>query len=94
MLGVASTRVTKRAGRRVALRYVATAGARATLDVRRGGKRVARVKATAEPGRNTIAWSGRIRRKAAPAGRYALTLRATGGDGQTDRATVRLRLTR
>jgi hypothetical protein len=94
LLALPSARVTARAGKRVALRYVSTAVARATLEVRRGGKRVARVKGNAQAGRNTIAWSGKIRRKAAPAGRYTLTLVATGADGQTDRTTASLRLRR
>ena len=86
--------MTARAGARVALRYVATAAARTTLEVRRGSKRVATVRANAKAGRNTIAWSGKIRRKAAAAGRYKLTLRATGADGQTDSTTAALRLKR
>jgi hypothetical protein len=92
MLGLPASRVTARAGKRVALRYVATASARATLEVRRGSKRVATVRAKAKAGRNTIAWSGKIRRKAAAAGRYKLLLRVTGADGQTDSTTAALRL--
>jgi hypothetical protein len=94
MVALSSDRVTAQAGKRITLRYAATAAARATLHVIRGGKRVARVKAKVKAGRNTIAWSGKIRRKAARAGRYTLTLVATAADGQTDKATARLRLKR
>ena len=94
MVALSSDRVTAQAGKRITLRYAATAAGRATLDVTRGGKRVARVKAKVKAGRNTIGWSGKIRRKAARAGRYTLTLVATAADGQTDKATARLRLKR
>ncbi len=96
MLALPARRITARAGKRVALRYAATAAARTRLVVRRGHKRVATVRAKAKAGRNTIAWSGKIRRgrKAAAAGRYKLALRVTGADGQRDSATAALRLKR
>jgi hypothetical protein len=94
MLALSTTSLKARAGRRVSLRYAATAAARAALEIRRGGKRVATVRSKARAGRNTIRWSGKVRRKPAAAGRYKLTLVLTGADGQTDRSTAALRVRR
>jgi hypothetical protein len=94
MLALPAARLKARAGKRVALRYAATAAGRATLHVSRRGKRVASVRATAQAGRNTIRWSGKVRRKPVATGRYVLKLVLTGADGQTASSTARLRLTR
>jgi hypothetical protein len=83
-----------RAGKRVALRYAATAAGRAELEIRRRAKRVATVRGTAKAGTNTIRWNGKVRRKPAAAGRYTLKLVVTGADGQTAGSTVRLRVRR
>ncbi len=83
------------AGRPVSLRYLSTVSASATLEVRRGTKRVARVAGRAAAGRNRIAWNGKEGRKAARAGRYTLvlTLRA-GGQTATDRVAATVAATR
>jgi hypothetical protein len=94
MLALPATRLTARAGKRVALRYAATAAGRATLEVRRGSKRVATVRKDAQAGGNKITWNGKVRRKAVRAGRYELMLRVTGPDGQSDTQTARLRVMR
>ena len=77
-----------RAGKRVALTYIATTSAAVTLEVRRGSRVVARVVGTAKPGRNRLTWNGKAKR-----GTYRLELKATTAGGQvaTDRATVKLR---
>jgi hypothetical protein len=54
LLALGTTKVTGRAGKRVALHYASTAAAKATLLVTRGGKRVASVRGKAKAGRNTI----------------------------------------
>jgi hypothetical protein len=82
-------RQSARAGRRVAVAYVATAPADVTLTVRRGRKRVARVQGRAEVGRNVL----RLPKRVKP-GRYTLTLRASGAGGKVARDRGRLRLTR
>lgn len=76
------------------LGYRATTGARSTLEVRRGTKVVATVRGAAKEGRNTIKWSGKAGRKAAPAGRYALRLTAASADGQTAVDSARLTIKR
>jgi hypothetical protein len=78
--------------KRVSLGYVATTGAKVTLEVRKYGRTVARVRRTARTGRNAIAWNGKIGRTAAPAGAYRLVLRARSADGQTATARSLLRL--
>lgn len=94
MLALPAARLSARAGKRVALRYAATAAGRATLQVRRGSKRIATVRGAAKAGGNKIAWSGKVRRKAVAAGTYKLMLRVTGADGQSDTQTARLRVMR
>lgn len=94
LLAASSSRLAVKAGRTIALRYASTAPARSTLTVRRAGKVVATVRATAVKGANTITWSGRIGKTRAPAGAYRLTVKAIGSDGQTDATTVSLTLLR
>jgi hypothetical protein len=79
-----------RTGRRVRVRYFLTAPAAAEVEIRRGRRRVARLAAAGAAGENTVVWNGRRR---ARAGRYALVVKATGGDGQTasDRGVLVLR---
>ena len=81
-----------RAGSRVRLAYVSTAGARATLAVRKGARTVATVRAATRAGRNTISWNGRVGKRRAKAGAYSLALTAAGPDGQVAVARVPLRL--
>jgi hypothetical protein len=66
-------------GKPVRVGYLATANGAATLEVRKGNKRIARVVATAKGGRNTITWNG----KHAAAGKYTLIITVTSGDSQT-----------
>jgi hypothetical protein len=94
MVALPVTSLKARAGRRIALRYAATAAGRAALQIRRGAKRIATVRGTAKAGVNTIRWSGKVRRTPVAAGRYKLTLVVTGADGQRDRTSARLRVTR
>ena len=84
-------KLSARQGSRVTLRYAATLGGNAALEVLKGTRRVATARATARPGRNLIRWSGKVRGKRAAAGRYTLRLTVVSGDGQ--RATDRARLT-
>jgi hypothetical protein len=88
------SRVVATAGSRVSLRYLSTAAAATTLQVRRAGKRVATIHSTARSGANRISWRSRIAKKVARAGVYRLTLRVIGADGQTAGTTARLKLTR
>ncbi len=78
-------------GRAVSLRYLSTVAAAATLDIRRGTRRIARVTSRAKAGRNRITWNGKEGRKAARAGRYTLTLTLrAGGQTATDRVAATL----
>ena len=85
-LALATDRVRAHPRQRVTLRYATTTAATIELRVLTGRRRVARVRATADAGRNTI----RLR---APgrARRYRVHAIATTADGQT--ATDRARLT-
>jgi hypothetical protein len=64
------------------------------LDVKRGRKVIARIAATAKPGRKRLTWNGRVGKTVKPKpGTYRIELRAVGGDGQSasDAAPLRLR---
>lgn len=93
LVAVVQPRLTARTGRRIAVSYLATAPGRTTLEVRLRGRRVARVVGSARTGRNRIIWNGKIRRRIARRGRYALVLTTVGTDAQraTDRGTLVLR---
>jgi hypothetical protein len=94
LLAVLAPRMHSVAGRRVTVRYFATAPANVRLRVRRHGKAVATVHAQARPGANRISWNGRIGGRRPQPGNYRLVLRATGADGQTASDLVDLRITR
>lgn len=91
------------------LRFVVTAPATVTLEVRRGRTVVARVVRQATAGRSTIVWNGRADARRAgrsrsrvsqrgrslpPPGRYTLVVSARGGDGQVASDSTRLTLAR
>jgi len=80
-------KVKARRGKAVAVRYVSTLEARATLDVLKGGRRVAEVTQRAAVGTNRIRWNGKAGRRAAARGTYTLALTLRSADGQT--ATAR-----
>jgi hypothetical protein len=88
-----ASRLNGTAGKRVAVRYVATTDASSELVVRKGSRVVARVRGNARLGLNQIAWNGRDGRRAAAAGAYRLTLTATAGD-QTETRQLTLRTKR
>jgi hypothetical protein len=85
-----------RAGRRVRMRYFLTAPVAVEVEIRRARRSVARLTAAGAAGENEVVWNGRVGRRRAPAGRYAVVLTATGGDGQTasDRGPLILRARR
>jgi hypothetical protein len=87
-------RISVRSGQGLALPFLSTAPATATLEIRRGKKLVASVRKRAKLGSNTIVWSGKAHRKVVGPGRYGLTLKTVGADGQTGSASASLRLTR
>lgn len=84
-----ASRLNAVAGKRVAVRYVATRDADAELVVRRGSRVVATIRGSARLGLNQIAWNGRDRRRPAAAETYRLTLTATAGD-QVERQQLTL----
>lgn len=92
VIAPAATRLSSRAGRRVALSYAATMRAKLTLTVTRGKRRIATVRANVKTGRNTIAWNGRRGRRAAAPGLYRLRLRAVSANGQAATTAVVLRI--
>jgi len=87
-------KVSVAAGQGLALDYVSTSAAQATLTVKKGRKVVAAVKKKAKLGANTIVWNGKAGRKAAAAGTYKLTVTTAGADGQTGSATATLKITK
>lgn len=85
-----------RAGKRLTVRFVITAGARVSLEVQRlrGAPARPRTVATKDVGDAGIAklgWNGRLGRKAARPGRYRLIVHATAG-GQSADSSLRVRL--
>jgi hypothetical protein len=91
------TRLRGTAGRALTLRFAITAPASLTLDVLQGRRRtrVARITGrAARAGAARIAWNGKVRGRAAPAGSYSLRLRAVAADGKTVTATVAATLVR
>lgn len=79
---LAKPRVSVARGQGLALDYVSTSAATATLRIAKGGKVVATVRHAARLGRNTIVWSGRARGRAVAPGRYRLGLSVASADGQ------------
>jgi hypothetical protein len=94
LLAIPLTKVTAKRGKTVKLGYLTTAGAKSTLEVRKGKKVVATVKGAAKEGRNTIKWNGKVGRKAAAAGNYTLVLSASSDDGQKATSSAKLTLKR
>jgi hypothetical protein len=94
LLALPKGSVSVRSGQGLALPYVATAVAASTLQIRKGRRIVATVKARARTGRNTITWNGKAAGKVVPAGSYTLVLGAKSADGQTDSTSAKLKLTR
>jgi Periplasmic copper-binding protein (NosD) len=90
LVALPSARMTSVAGRRLTVRYLATADATSTMFVRRAGKTIAKVNAPAHRGSNRIVWNGKAGKRTAKPGRYKLTLRVTGPDGQHHQASARL----
>ncbi len=82
--GFAADRYRARHGSRLRVRYVSTAAAQVTVELRRGGRVVRRARGTAARGRNTI----RVLMPRA-AGRYSLRLTASAGAQRvTDRSPL------
>ena len=92
LVALPSTRMSGLAGRRLTVRYLATTDATSTMFVRRAGKTIAKVTAPAHPGKNRIVWNGKAGTRTARPGRYKLTLRVAGPDGQRHQASARLTL--
>jgi hypothetical protein len=86
--------VSVRSGQGLSLPFVSTGAGTATLEIRRGSTLVATVLKKAKLGANTIVWSGKAGRKVVKPGRYKLTVKTVGTDGQTGSATGSLRLTK
>jgi hypothetical protein len=86
---LARSRYRLRAGKRLKLRFDAGAGGSYVVDVRKGRKRIKRVRGFAKAGENVV--RVRMPRKR---GRYKLTLTVTGADGTKATDAAKLRLTR
>jgi hypothetical protein len=87
VIAAVSRSLTATAGRRVSVGYASTLPATTVLEVRKGSRRIARVRGRARVGANVL----RFRSRRVTPGRYTLRLTATNGS-QTSRATVRLRV--
>ena len=94
LVGLPSKGLTARVGRGVRIDYLSTNAAAATLQIRKGSRVIATVKASARTGRNTIKWNGKAGRKKAAAGKYTLTLSAKAADGQTATSSTKLTVKR
>ena len=96
LIGVISqARLAARTGRRFSVPFVATDRANAVLEIRKGRKVLARVRARAKSGRNSLRVGARpASRKALKGGSYTLRLALTGADGQKATDTARLSVRR
>ena len=73
--------------------FVLNGPAKLTLTVTRGRRVVAKVTSTRRRGgRGSLAWNGRVNRKAAARGSYKITLRAVPTTGAVIRDTATLRI--
>lgn len=79
-----------RSGRPLRIPFVASSSSSVVIEIHRGDRRVKRWIRRALRGRNAVRWRGTVDGRPARPGRYSVTLRATGADGQqtADRATV------
>jgi len=92
---ISQARLAARTGRRFSVPFVATDRANAVLEIRKGRKVLARVRARAKSGRNSLRVGARpASRKALKGGSYTLRLALTGADGQKATDTARLRVRR
>jgi hypothetical protein len=94
LVALPSKGLTARVGKGIRVDYLSTDAAAATLEIRKGSRVIARVKAAARSGRNTIKWSGKAGRKKVAAGKYTLKLSAKAADGQTATSNTKLTLKR
>jgi hypothetical protein len=90
MVELTAPKLTTQLGKAVSVKYLATAQAAGTLEVRKGRKLVATIKGKAGEGTNTIKWNGKAGKKAAPVGSYALSLTVVTADGQKVTRTAKL----
>jgi hypothetical protein len=90
VVAAVNSKLSAKAGKKVTFSYVSTLDAKATLDVLKGSKRVARVRGSAKTGTNKLRWNGKVGGKAASAGKYKLRLTAVNS---TQKATANAKLT-
>lgn len=91
-VGIAQSRLSSVAGKRLRVAYLSTGPADVTLEIRRGDRVVARKNGKAARGRNTVTWSGKVGRKPAKAGRYTARITAVAdGVGANDQVPLRVK---
>jgi hypothetical protein len=92
ILTLSHSKLRARPGAKVVVGFALGRAAKLVLRVKRGGRTVDLARASAQEGRGTLIWDGRLGRKAAPAGTYRLELYAVAADGRAARASVALTL--
>ncbi|HET6508201.1 MAG TPA: FG-GAP-like repeat-containing protein [Baekduia sp.] len=94
ILTLSHSKLTAKRGAKVAVGLALGRAAKVILRVKHGGRTVDLLRASATEGRNTIAWDGKLGRKAAPAGTYRLDVYAVAADGRAARRSVTLTIKR
>jgi hypothetical protein len=92
VLALLDSSLTGTSGRKVTLEYISTVNGDGKLEVRKGSKTVATTEDGTKAGRNSVAWNGKIKGKAAAAGDYKLKLTVQTSDGQKTSQTAKLTL--
>lgn len=90
ILTLSHRKLAARHGALVKVGFALGRAAKLVVRVKRGARTVAVLRSSQKGGRGTIAWDGRLNRKAAPAGRYRLDVYAVAADGRAARGSVAL----
>jgi hypothetical protein len=88
ILTLSHAKLTAKPGAAVKVGFALGRAAKLVLRVKHGGRTVDIARASEHEGRGTIAWDGKLGRKAAPKGTYRLDVYAVAADGRAARASV------
>jgi hypothetical protein len=94
LLTLSRDKLSARAGAKLKVGFALGRAAKLVLRVKRGGRTVEILRASAKQGTGTITWDGRLGAKRAPAGTYRLAAYAVAADGATARASATVSIRR
>jgi FG-GAP-like repeat len=90
ILTLSHSKLTAKPGAKVRVGFALGRAAKLILRVKRGGRTVDLLRASAREGRGTITWDGKLGKTAAPKGTYRLDVYAVAADGRAARKSVTL----